>query len=675
MWSRLGRAWEAVSLRLPAAAGALTLALALTARVAEPGWVERIRLSAFDLLITLEPRPPSPDSPVRIVLVDEESLSRVGPWPWPRTVHAALLERLAAGGSRAVALDFVFPRADRSSPAALVAALPPLPGVRRLAERAAALPDHDALFARALRRLPVALGFAFGAGPAPPPRKAGFGVLGPDPAQFLPDAGQAVVSIPALSVAAAGAGAFSVFPEPDGVVRRIPLLFASGSGLYPSLVLEALRLYFGEAGYQVRAVGGRSKSVEWVRVGPRFIPTGAEGRAWVHYSRAPNTVPAWRVLEGAAAPEGFKDALVFVGAAATLLKDNVATPLGAATPGVVAHAELAAQVLDGRVLSRPDWAPGLELLYMLGLGAGMVLLLPRLGAAACAGVGLGACVIVFPLSWFAFHHAGWLLDPLTPSAAAAAVYAVVSAAAYWGSEAQRRRLEVLDAVKDELIATVSHDLRGPVNAMLMVTDAIRMGVYGPVTEKQVQNLDLLQASGHRLTHFVSNILDAAKIKAGRMELLKQPLKAEELLPSIADLFGLSARAKGVRLEVSLEPGLPAVLADREKIEQVINNLLGNALKFTPSGGVVTLSAFSDGGVVQFAVSDTGYGIAAEDVPKLFRKFAQVDLAKQRETAIKGTGLGLSICKEVVDAHGGKIWVKSEKDKGSSFLFTLPVATA
>jgi signal transduction histidine kinase len=656
--------------RLPALAGGLTLAAALAVRATEPVWVERLRLTAFDLMVLLEPRRPDPASPVRIVLVDEESLARIGPWPWPRTVHAELLDRLSAAGARTVALDFVFPQPDRTSPARLIERLPQTPEVKRLAAASGGMPDHDRIFAAALRRGPAALGYAFGSDAGAPPPTAGFGVSGPDPTGFLADMGGATTSIAPLAAAASGAGSFSVFPEPDGVVRRVPLLFASGGTLYPSLALEALRLYVRQTSYHVQSASGGRPAVEWVRVGPHVIPTDAVGRAWVHYPAAFESVPAWEVLSGGAGVDTFRDALVFVGASAVLLKDNVATPLGPATPGVAAHAVLAAQTLEGRSVVRPDWASGFETVYMLALGGALVLLLPRLGAAACAGLGLAAAAVVFPLSWAIFRRLGWLLDPLTPSAAVGAVYAAVSAAAYWLSEGERRRLQVLDSVKDELIATVSHDLRGPVNAMLMISDAMKMGLYGPVTEKQVRNLDLMKAAGHKLTQFVTNILDAAKIKAGRMELHRQTLKAEEVLPPVAELFSLSAKAKEVTLDQRLEASLPAVSADREKIEQVLNNLLGNALKFTPAGGRIILSAWKEGEAVVFAVTDTGYGISAQDLSKLFRKFSQVDLARQRDAGNKGTGLGLSICREVIEAHGGRIWAESELGKGSSFRFSL-----
>jgi len=284
---------------------------------------------------------------------------------------------------------------------------------------------------------------------------------------------------------------------------------------------------------------------------------------------------------------------------------------------------------------------------------------------------LAAVLTAFGLSWLLFASSCFLLDPLFPSASVLTVYLSSALAAYARSEAERRRLLLLDEVKDEFVAMVSHDLRGPVGTMIMTTDLMLRGVQGPLSDKQKHSLQLILESGKKLVAFVTNVLDTAKIKAGKLELVKKELRSQEVLAGLLELYALNAAAKGISIAADAPSDLPPVHADREKFEQVVNNLVGNALKFTPEGGRITLEARPDDGCVRFSVRDTGAGITSEDLPKLFARFSQVDLERSRELKAVGTGLGLNICKTVVEAHGGRIWVESTPGQGTVFHFTIP----
>ncbi len=235
------------------------------------------------------------------------------------------------------------------------------------------------------------------------------------------------------------------------------------------------------------------------------------------------------------------------------------------------------------------------------------------------------------------------------------------------------KLAALDQLKDEFIATVSHDLRGPVGAMMMTAETLQQGLYGPLSGPQIECLAMLKISGSKLIAFVNNVLDAAKIKAGKMELNPEPVDVAEAAAEVVALFAPLAASKAVTLTADVAGQDGRAIADRQKLEQVLNNLVSNALKFTPRDGRITVEVRVDGKFVRIAVRDTGLGIAAEDLPKMFRKFQQIDLAKQRELKIVGTGLGLTICQSLIEAQGGRIWVESQKGVGSSFLFTLPRA--
>ena len=658
------------------------LLLAFALRLSRFAAVESMQNKVFDTFQTLRPRPYE-DVPVRIIDIDDETLSRLGQWPWPRTTVARVVSRLSELGASAIAFDLIFSEPDRVSPDQILPLLPQVPGMEALRATVKSLPTNDQVLVSAIAKAKVVSGFTMttqenGGLPA---SKGGFAYSGDSPLSYLGDFPGAVVNLPEIDQAASGVGSLTVIEEGDGIIRRMPLLVRRGANIYPALSLEALRVAQGASGFVVKSAGasgvrsfGQHTGISQIKAGSIVIPTDSEGRVWVYYTAAApeRTIPLWQIFEPGFRREKVEGSIVFVGASSPRLKDLRTTPMSPASPGVEVHAQLTEQALLKRFMHRPDWADGVELSYMLVLGVGLILLLPRLGAVWCGLIGFSAAAAAFALSWHAYTRLQLLIDPLFPSLVAILIYMSSSLVSFINSEAERRRLIIIDAVKDDFMSTVSHDLRGPVNAMVMIVDMMSRGMYGPLTEKQMHNLQLVKDSGRKLTAFVSNILDSAKIKAGKMEFRKGEVRLQEVLPNLVELFTLSATARGVAIDHKFPADLPSIDADREKLEQVINNLVGNAMKFTPQGGKITLEGDPEGAdFVRISVSDTGLGISKEDLPKLFKKFQQVDLAQQKEMKVVGTGLGLAICKTVVEAHGGRIWVDSEKGKGSSFRFTMP----
>ena len=427
------------------------LAAVLALRVFEPAPLQRAELVAFDVLQRQRPRVYQP-VPVRIVDLDDASLERVGQWPWPRTLVAALVDRLAGLGAAAIAFDVVFAEPDRTSPAQLLPLWSAEGDGRALSAALAGLPDHDAVLAEAFARAPVVAGFVLmdHAGGRVPPPKAGFSHAGDDPLQFLPDLLGAVANLPALEAAARGAGSFSVpWPESDGIYRRVPLLFRNDRTLYPSLAAEALRVATGASGYLVKASNasgtrafGAPSGIGAVRIGPLTVPTDPVGRVWLHYSDPvpERYVPAWQVLEGSANPALLAGHIVFVGTSAEGLKDLRATPASPSMPGVQLHAEAVEQILSGHFLLRPDWTKGAELLAIAALGLLLIGLLPRLGAAWCAGVGAAALALVVAFSAWAFVERQWLVAPVYAVLAVLGVYTTGSLASFLRTETERREV-------------------------------------------------------------------------------------------------------------------------------------------------------------------------------------------------------------------------------------------
>lgn len=234
-----------------------------------------------------------------------------------------------------------------------------------------------------------------------------------------------------------------------------------------------------------------------------------------------------------------------------------------------------------------------------------------------------------------------------------------------------RKLKELDELKDGFVSSVSHELRSPLAAIDGYCDYMIDGIARNMPpEKQEKSLKIIKEATIRLTNFINNILDLAKIKAGRFELRRMPVPVHELSQEIVALFESLAAQQKKTLSYHAEGAIPSVDGDPEKVKQVITNLIGNALKFTPENAAITVSARVEGAMVEMWVADTGIGIPPEALNKVFDKFYQVKESEMKKP--KGTGLGLAIVAEIIKLHGGRIWVESTMGKGSTFKFTLPV---
>jgi signal transduction histidine kinase len=223
--------------------------------------------------------------------------------------------------------------------------------------------------------------------------------------------------------------------------------------------------------------------------------------------------------------------------------------------------------------------------------------------------------------------------------------------------------------RDDLVAIVSHDLRNPIHTINLAASFLLE--VAPAEDRRItsrRQLDVIRRSANRANRLISDLLDVARIQAGGLAVEPVPGEAASLVQEAFETAAPMAAGKKVALEREVPENLPAVCVDRDRILQVFANLIGNAIKFTPEGGHITICAESETLAVKFAVRDTGPGIPPEHLPHVFDRYWQA-----KSTAKLGTGLGLSIAKGIVEAHGGRIWVESEPGQGASFLFTLPAA--
>ncbi len=235
-------------------------------------------------------------------------------------------------------------------------------------------------------------------------------------------------------------------------------------------------------------------------------------------------------------------------------------------------------------------------------------------------------------------------------------------------------LERYDRLQADFASMIVHDLRSPLTSILSGLSIFRRHLGETIPERFLKILDTMEDSAKRLLTLVTDFLDLSKIEAGRMEVSPRPVQPGEVVARVLESIRLQAESKGIEVTASIGEEELQVLADPERITQVLWNLLSNALKFTPEGGRVELSVVrDDSGVSVWTVRDTGPGIPEEEQEGLFDKYRQASTA--RRSAQKGTGLGLAICKEIVEAHGGRIWVESRPGEGAAFRFTLPLAKA
>jgi PAS domain S-box-containing protein len=239
---------------------------------------------------------------------------------------------------------------------------------------------------------------------------------------------------------------------------------------------------------------------------------------------------------------------------------------------------------------------------------------------------------------------------------------------------QDERIETLqraDMHKDQFLAILSHELRTPINAIMGFGSVLEDEIAGPLNPAQHLYIAKMMTGSEQLLTLVNDLLDMSRIQAGKFTIAFGETDFAALAASIADTLIPLAVQKGLSLDLQISNDLPRLRADTQRIGQVLTNLIGNAIKFTPERGHIHVSARRERDHLLCEVVDTGYGIHRDNLSRLFQRFTQLDMSSTRRAS--GTGLGLSICKAIVEAHGGHIGVRSEVGKGSTFWFTLPLA--
>lgn len=448
---RMLRAMKWMFGKVPVLISLSLLSAAVVIKGGQYGFIVQLQHLVFDAYQQQMPRDYEPAG-VKIIDIDDESLRRLGQWPWPRQVVARLVDRLAELGSGPIAFDIVFAEADRTSPH-LAAQLWQAEGA--LKAQLAALPDHDAVLAEAFAKAYVVGGYVLThhAEERMPRRPYGVsyvGLAGAHPIDHVAQRYQgAILNLPQLEAPTDGNGFFNNIPDSDGIIRRIPLVLGAGDELAFSLSMEALRVAQGASSYIVKMAGasgeesyGINSGITAIRSGHFEIPTDAQGRMLMYYTpfKPARYIPAWSVLEPDFDASEVAGHILLVGTSAPGLLDLRATPLSPSLPGVEVHAQALEQILLGKYLYRPDLMLGAEVVVMVVGGLMMMLIMARLTALWGALFMLAMMGAAFGGSAYAYAQHGLLIEPVSPMLVILLLYLSESLRRYMLSESERKQV-------------------------------------------------------------------------------------------------------------------------------------------------------------------------------------------------------------------------------------------
>jgi two-component system phosphate regulon sensor histidine kinase PhoR len=226
-------------------------------------------------------------------------------------------------------------------------------------------------------------------------------------------------------------------------------------------------------------------------------------------------------------------------------------------------------------------------------------------------------------------------------------------------------------MKSDFVSAVSHELRTPLTSIKGYASILMTGKVGDIPKEVKERLEKINKHSDSLVTLINELLDISRIESGKVDMKFQAENIKDIVDTVADLLAPQLKQKELELSLNLPAGLPGVYVDIRQIERVFINLVGNAIKFTPEKGKITIRAKDIDDKIQIDIEDTGTGIAQSDLEKIFDEFYRVDNIVNQ--SLKGSGLGLTLVKYIVEAHKGKVWVKSQLGKGSIFSFTLPKA--
>jgi adenylate cyclase len=409
-------------------------------RSLDPAPVEELRVRTFDAFQRVDPRTKTA-RPVTIVDIDDKSLEKLGQWPWPRTRLANLVTELTRLGAVVIAFDVVFPEPDRLNPDFVADTFANLDAETRAKLRA--LPSNDQVFADAIRASRVVLGESGLPEELAATDKTlpvtGLAMLGEDPQRFMFEFPGLLRNTKVLEHAAAGRGLFTIRPERDGIVRRVPMIMMAQGQTMPSLSFEMLRVATGSGTILIKSekAGIKSLGIKGFQ-----LPTDRNGQLWVHYARhdASLYVPAINVLEKTVAPEMIAGKLVLIGTSAVGLNDIKTTPVSRAMPGVEIHAQVLESALTGEVIAQPFYGIAIEYATALLFGVLVIAFAPLFGPVTLVALGAAFASTLIGTSWYFYSQHRLLIDFTYPLLSTTAIYLTLIFSSFVREQAQRKQI-------------------------------------------------------------------------------------------------------------------------------------------------------------------------------------------------------------------------------------------
>jgi adenylate cyclase len=411
-------------------------------RVVDPAPVQELRVRTFDTFQLVEPRQKAA-RPVTIVDIDEKSLAdpRLGQWPWPRTRIADIVTNLTRLGAVVIAFDAVFSEPDRLNPDIAADTFSSLDEEMRA--RLRQLPSNDSILAEAVRNSRVVLGESGGPNVRADLNEklpvTGLAMLGEEPQPFMFKFVGLLRNVPVLEEAAAGRGLFTIRPERDGIVRRVPMIMVAQGVTMPSLTFEMLRVASGSGTILIKA---DKAGIQSLGLKGFAVPTDRNGQLWIHYAhRDPSIyVSAIDVLEGRVAPDKIAGKLILIGTSSIGLNDIKTTPVTPAMPGVEVHAQVLESALTGDVVSQPNYGIGIEFFAALIMGLLVIAFAPKFGPVTLVVVGGMFASILVGISWYFYAQHRLLVDFTYPLMSTTAIYLTLIFASFVREQQQRRQI-------------------------------------------------------------------------------------------------------------------------------------------------------------------------------------------------------------------------------------------
>ncbi|MBI4777424.1 CHASE2 domain-containing protein [Candidatus Desantisbacteria bacterium] len=611
------------------------------------GWLDRLEWIVYDLKFQLRGKT-AVDKNIVIVAIDEQSLKDIGRWPWNRSCHTELINKLSRAGARTIALDVLLAEPERRRP----------------------VDDKKLIQAT----------------------KASSRVVYLVACNFIDKKPEWLKPFPKLAQAAARLGHGELESPTDGVMRRVRMAREIKGERFYAFGLEIVRNYLG-IGKIVELESSFALGNLRLPKRPMYINFVGSRYEQISYSR---------VLSGKFPSNYFKGKIVLVGATAKGMMDEKLTPFSKGIPttsGIEIHANIVQTILEESYITLLNKFGIIVLILLLSLCTAILIQgLTRIRNEIMAITLMIANIAIVCFLAFYYLH---LHLPFIPFAMV--MLLVTISIIFWKiflverkliekileffNVVQKKedmaeqveaiaefteRLKELDQLKSDLMSMVAHDFRTPLTVIKGYTALMIDGDTGTINETQQEFLKTIDESADRLLNLINDFLDVTKIESGSIEIKYIEFDLRELIVSVVKEFNEISRKKNISLQITdnrLQDRLLQIEADKDRIRQVLDNLISNAVKYTPENGHVFIEAGeAENKNICISIRDTGIGIPVEEQKKVFDKFFRTNIGQQFSS---GTGLGLSIVKNIIDKHNGSISVESELGKGSKFTLCLP----